>query len=268
MLRPPSEYESTKISLSSHVAKINNLFFDSAIIFFVPKVANKGVDLASLQCTIVQITDRGEWGKEEESFTVDASSFSNRKYRSFDLTTDAEYSLKIIPPPELRMGILEIYFDPDLLSTNHPNHHMSTTENPSTIDISALTSAISASGAASVAAIQAASDTANKRVKKIVEKSYVPVQWSAPANHIAIPVDNDRMAVEIYNNGNVAIAFDTFLDITLKAATPQLDNLIQPGGKARLEASEANKGVLLYRLTGFVGANTAIALINQDYPTP
>ena len=112
MLRPPTEYESTRVELSNRVAKVENLFFDSAIIFFTPKVANKGVDLASLQCTIVQITDRGEWGKEEEEFTVDASSISNRKYRLFDLNTDAEYSLKILPPPELRMGILEIYFDP------------------------------------------------------------------------------------------------------------------------------------------------------------
>jgi hypothetical protein len=120
----------------THLAKIDNLFFDSAIIFFVPKVADKGVDLANLQCTIVQITDRGEWGKEEETFTVDASSFDNRKYRSFDLNTDAEYSLKIIPPPELRMGILEIYFDPTISTQSN----MAVVNNPSDnpIDFSAV----------------------------------------------------------------------------------------------------------------------------------
>ena len=152
MLRPPTEYESTRIELSNRVAKVENLFFDSAIIFFTPKVANKGVDLASLQCTIVQITDRGEWGKEEETFTVDASSLSNRKYRTFDLNTDAEYSLKILPPPELRMGILEIYFDPTELPMS--------ISNPSQADPAALQAAVAANIPAMAAAIGAASGTA------------------------------------------------------------------------------------------------------------
>jgi hypothetical protein len=152
MLRPPTEYESTRVELSNRVAKVENLYFDSAIIFFTPKVANKGVDLASLQCTIVQITDRGEWGKEEETFTVEASSLSNRKYRLFDLTTDAEYSLKILPPPELRMGILEIYFDPTELPMG--------VSNPGQADPAALQAAVAANIPAMAAAIGAASGTA------------------------------------------------------------------------------------------------------------
>jgi hypothetical protein len=145
MLRSPSEYESTRIELSSRVAKVENLYFDSAIIFFTPKVANKGVDLASLQCTIVQITDRGAWGKEEETFTVDASSFNNRKYRLFDLTTDAEYSLKILPPPELRMGILEIYFDPNQSNIQSSgNFNYMPSNNPVSFNPSDLTTAFSA----------------------------------------------------------------------------------------------------------------------------
>jgi hypothetical protein len=264
MLRPPSEYESTKLNLSSHVAKIDNLLFDRAIIFFVPKVANKGVDLASLQCTIVQITDRGEWGKEETQFTVESSSINNRKYREFDLTTDAEYSLKIIPPPELRMGILEIYFDPSLLSTNHS---MSTTSNPATIDISALTSAISAGSAAQVAATQAASQAANKTVQRLVESNYTPVLWSAPKNHVAISPDPTCMGIKLYNNGSVAIAYDTFLDINQKSATPQLDNIIQPGGETNIDASESNIGVLLYALSAIPTGKTALILIDREYPT-
>ncbi|NJR31621.1 MAG: hypothetical protein HC778_00520 [Chamaesiphon sp. CSU_1_12] len=63
MLRPPSEYELTKINLSNSKAYVNDLCFDSAIIFFTPKVANKGVDIATLQCTIVQIIDRGGMGE-------------------------------------------------------------------------------------------------------------------------------------------------------------------------------------------------------------
>jgi hypothetical protein len=156
MLRPPSDYESTRIELSNRVAKVENLDFDSAIIFFTPKVADKGVNLANLQCTIVQITDRGAWGKEEETFTVDASSFSNRKYRLFDLTTDAKYSLKITPPPELRLGILEIHFDP-----NQSNSYMgvSNPSQPST-DAAALQAAVAANIPAMAAAIGAASGTA------------------------------------------------------------------------------------------------------------
>jgi hypothetical protein len=142
MLRPPSDYKLTKVNLTSHPTKINNLLFDTAIIFFVPKVANKGVDLTTLVCEIVQIIDRGEWGKEEVSFTVDASSFSNRKRREFDLTADAEYSLKIVPPPELRMGILEIYFDPN--HSNHSGIHLSTmgVTNPPSSDPAALQAAL------------------------------------------------------------------------------------------------------------------------------
>jgi hypothetical protein len=161
MLRPPSEYESTRVELSNRVAKVENLYFDSAIIFFTPKVADKGVNLANLQCTIVQITDRGAWGKEEETFTVEASSLSNRKYRTFDLTTDAEYSLKIIPPPELRMGILEIHFDP-----NQSNIYLSSmgVSNPSTstpsTDPAAFQAALVANNAALAQAVGASTGSA------------------------------------------------------------------------------------------------------------
>jgi hypothetical protein len=158
MLRSPSEYETTRVELSNRVAKVENLYFDSAIIFFTPKVADKGVNLANLQCTIVQITDRGAWGKEEETFTVEASSLSNRKYRTFDLNTDAEYSLKIIPPPELRMGILEIHFDP-----NQSNSYMGvsnpSTSTPST-DPAAFQAALTANNAALAQAVGASTGAA------------------------------------------------------------------------------------------------------------
>jgi hypothetical protein len=211
MLRPPSEYEFTRIELSNRVAKVENLYFDSAIIFFTPKVANKGVDLTSLQCTIVQITDRGAWGKEEETFTVDASSFNNRKYRLFDLTTDAEYSLKIIPPPELRMGILEIYFDP-----NHSNIHLSTmgVNNPATTDPAALQAALAAVipqmaqaiGTQSGAAVQQA--LANQAVAAESKNSktlpFTIKAWSGDIrNHLILPANLTRMGLSASHPGKL-----------------------------------------------------------------
>jgi hypothetical protein len=215
MLKPPSEYESTRIELSNRVAKVDNLFFDSAIIFFTPKVADKGISLTNLQCTIVQITDRGAWGKEEETFTVDASSFSNRKYRLFDLTTDAEYSLKIIPPSELRMGILEIFFDP-----TQSNIHLSPmgVSNPSTstasTDPAALQAAITATipamaqaiGAQSGAAVQqalanqeAATEARNSRTIPLTIKA-----WSGEiGNHEVLRANPVRIGANLAHPGKL-----------------------------------------------------------------
>jgi hypothetical protein len=211
MLRPPSEYESTRIEISSRVAKVENLHFDSAIIFFTPKVADKGVNLANLQCTIVQITDRGAWGKEEETFTVDASSLSSRKYRLFDLTTDAIYSLKIIPPPELRMGFLEIYFDP-----TQSNIHLSQmgVSNPASTDPAALQAAIigaipqmaQAIGQQSGAAVQQA--LANQVIaaesKNSKTKAYTIKAWTGDINnHKILGTDLTRMGASAAHPGKL-----------------------------------------------------------------
>jgi hypothetical protein len=211
MLRPPSEYESTRIELSNRVAKIDNLFFESAIIFFTPKVANKGVNIANLQCTIVQITDRGAWGTEEEqTFTVDPSSINNRKYREFNLTTDSEYSLKIIPPPELRMGILEIYFDPTI--SNHQNFNLPImgVNNPqvSSSDPTALSNAIlavapqlaqaiGAQTGAALASQAAAIESKNSNTTTVMIKA-----WTGDINnHKIIGQNNIRLGVHLMHPG-------------------------------------------------------------------
>jgi hypothetical protein len=221
MLRPPSEYEVTKVQLSSRVAKINNLSFDSAIIFFVPKVADPRVDLASLQCTIVQITDRGAWGKEEETFTVDASSFENRKYREFDLTTDAEYSLKIIPPPELRMGILEIYFDP-----HHSNIHLPLmgVSNPSTSTASTDPAALQAAIVAAIPAMAQAIGTqsgvavqqalANQETAKEAKNSrtvpFTVKPWSGDiVNHQILAANPVRIGANLAHPGRLVSSTNT-----------------------------------------------------------
>jgi hypothetical protein len=261
MLRPPSEYEAAKVSLSSRAAKIDNLFFDSAIIFFVPKVADKGVDLASLVCTIVQITDRGEWGKEEESFTVDASSLNNRKYRQFDLTTDAEYCLRIVPPPELRMGVLEIYFDP----TTSNKSAMATLNNPSstTVDMTAVTAAITAGSTAQIAATQALQAATSKQVKQIQESVYTANIWSnVPGNHIALPKDPLRMGVTLLNTSNKPVYYDLFIDINTKSTVPQYDNVMAPGGSVTLGNDESVTGLMLYCIGG---TGTATVAVNQAY---
>ena len=248
MLRPPNEYESTRVNLSTRVVKINNLFFDRAVIFFVPKVADKGVDLASLQCTIVQVTDRGEWGKEEEEFTVNTSSFDNRKYREFDLNTDAEYSLKIVPPPELRMGILEIYFDPTILSSRT----MGTFDNPVnvTTDFSPVIAAISASSAAEVAATQANTAVVGRKVVSETDSEYTPTVWSnTPANHVAVQPDPARFGGSFYNTGNKPLQIDKFLVLANKTPASQADGLLQPGGTYTFKVEEAHMGYLISALT-------------------
>ncbi len=201
MLRPPSDYILATVSLSSRTAKVENLDYDSAIIFFTPKVADKRVDLASLQCTIVQITDRGEWGKEEEEFTVEASSFENRKRRVFDLTTDSRYSLKIIPPPELRMGILEIYFDPIMPSNNPPEQQSITAADITAGMVAAAPQLATAIGAESRAAMESQFD--NQAAKNTIETLVTVTAWSGnAANHIVLPASTDRIGIKSANNGN------------------------------------------------------------------
>ena len=212
MLKPPSDYQLTKVNLTSHSAKIDNLVFDTAVIFFVPKVADKGVDLTGLVCTIVQIIDRGEWGKEEVSFTVDASSISNRKHREFDLTADAPYSLKIIPPNELRMGILEIYFDPD--HSNHSAIHLPLmgVSNPASSDVAAIQAAFTAAipqmaqaiGTQSGAAMQQAM-TNQAAIMETKNSNTIPftVQaWSGDIKkHLVLPANAARMGVHMMHPG-------------------------------------------------------------------
>jgi hypothetical protein len=202
MLKPPSEYERVETQLSSRSTKIDNLYFDSAIIFFIPKVADKGVNLASLSCTITQITDRGEWGKEEEDFTVEASSFSNRKYREFDLTTNAVYSMKINPPPELRMGILEIYFDPTIQNTSNMG-----TNNPATapVDTEAIATAVGLAmqmnNEAQAQATAMAIRTSNT-VKKPTGFTKQVEPWSGDiTNHLIVEENPDRRQSKIYHTG-------------------------------------------------------------------
>jgi hypothetical protein len=248
MLRSPTEYETTRVELSNRVAKIENLYFDSAIIFFTPKVADKGVNLANLQCTIVQITDRGEWGKEEETFTVDASSVSNRKYRVFDLNTDAEYSLKILPPPELRMGILELYFDP---TNSIQSSVMGSLNNPVnvTTDFSPVIAAISANSANEVTATSDLKAVVSRKVATETEFIYTPTVWSNnPSNHIALAPDPTRFGGNFLNTGTKPVAIDKYLDISTKTSTAQYDGIIQPGGTYNFTVEEANMGYLLYAL--------------------
>jgi hypothetical protein len=103
-----------------------------AIIYFTPKIGEKNIDLTFLTCEFVQIIDRGEWGKEEVSYSVEASSASNRKYREFYFETDCDsYELKFMPPVGLKLGIIEIYFDPTPIYSRSSNPGF---DNPRPVD--------------------------------------------------------------------------------------------------------------------------------------
>jgi hypothetical protein len=157
-------------------------------------------------------------------------------------------------------SVLEFYTSDLGISEN-----MSTTSNPINFDLSAVTNAIAAGTAAQVAATQAATQAANKTVQRLVESTYAPIAWIGANKHIAVTVDATRMATEIFNNGTIPVYFDLFLDINAKASTPQMDNVIQPGGQTRIDAAEGNMGVLLYT----VGVRTpGSVLINQEFSTP
>ncbi|WP_309736731.1 hypothetical protein [Chamaesiphon sp. OTE_75_metabat_556] len=150
-------------------------------------------------------------------------------------------------------SVLEFYTSDLGISAN-----MSTTSNPINFDLSAIANAISAGTAAQVGAIQAA----NKNVQRLDESTYSPISWVSADKHIAVLVNSTRIATEIFNNGTVPVYFDLFLDVNTKAATPQMDNIIQPGGQARIDAAEGNMGVLLYTM----GSPTAgSVLINQEF---
>jgi hypothetical protein len=247
MLRPPSDYQLTKVQLSSHSTKINNLFFDSAIIFFTPKVADKKVDISTLNCTIVQIIDRGEWGKEEVPFTVDASSFSNRKHREFDLTADAEYSLKIIPPPELRMGILEVYFDPNHSNLSSINSSSMGVTNPQSSDPAALQTALQAVipqmaeaiGVQSGVAVQKALDnTATAAASRDSKTTLVELKpWSGSiTNHQILPLSPLRQGVHLLHLGkgfNTANISDVFIAAGTQTGRTQTgyDYVMNAGGE-------------------------------------
>lgn len=281
MLRPPSDYKFTKVNLTSHQTKIDNLLFDTAIIFFVPKVADKGVDLTTLDCEIVQIIDRGEWGKEEVSFTVDASSFSNRKRREFDLTADAEYSLKIVPPPELRMGILEIYFDP-----NHYNHsgiHLSNmgVTNPPSSDSAALQAALTAVipqmaqaiGTQSGAAVQQAlaNNNAAEEAKTSTTNNVEIKPWTGDiTKHQILLANPARMGVHVLHMGkdfsaqNISNVFVAAGTLNGRTATGY-DYIMNAGGEFN---NEPNRETLPLYMWVAAGKPIATVTLTEYLPAP
>jgi hypothetical protein len=214
-LKTPDLYEHHRVNLSSHIGKIANLTFDKAIIFFIPKVADKGINPESLSCTIVQVIDRGEWGKEEVSITVDASSLKNRKYREFDLNTDGyPYSLKILPVSGCRLAVLDFYFDPDFNSVNYPMP----TNNP--INFTGLTPADIAAGVLAASpqlAAQIAAETNNvltaqeqqKTARSTKDHTFTITAWTGDANnHVILGDDKSRLGLKALNLGNNRVHID------------------------------------------------------------
>jgi hypothetical protein len=281
MIRPPADYQLTKVDLSSRTQKIGSFHFDSAIIFFVPKVADKGIDITTLICTIVQVIDRGEWGKEEVSFTVDASSLSNRKHRLFDLMADAPYDLKLIPPPELRLGILEIYFDPNY--SQLPNIHLPNmgVTNPSSSDPAALQAAILATipamaqaiGQQSGAAVQIALANNNSSLEASISttKASVIKAWSGDIrNHQILDVNLTRLAIHGTHPGKNLLATNTadvFLAVGSITGRDQnkWDHVLSAGGEF---ISDPDKERLPLYAWLAVGKPDTTITVTEYFPQP
>ena len=140
MPKPLSSYKLCETQISSRPVTISGGTYSNAVIFFTPKIGDKNIDITTLNCEFIQIIDRGEWGKEEVTDSLVASSTSNRKYREFYFDTDCDsYELKFIPPVGLKLGIIQVYFDIELINFN--NSEMPTTHNQIN-DPNALTNAL------------------------------------------------------------------------------------------------------------------------------
>jgi hypothetical protein len=218
----------------------------------------KGVTIEQIPSAILssslEILGLGELGGED--YDILASQEGRKRVQIINIDPSLPHKLLFHQVSDLVTNSVIEFYTSDLgISEN-----MSTTSNPINFDVSAITNAISAGTAAQVGAIQAA----NKAVQRLVESAYVPLPWERANKHIALAADSTRMATEIFNNGTVPVYFDLFLDINAKATTPQMDNIIQPGGQARIDAAEGWMGVLLYTM----GSRTAgSVLINQEFST-
>jgi hypothetical protein len=191
-----------------------------------------------------------------EDYQISASQQGRDRVQLITLDPSLPYKFLFHEVSDLVTNSVIEFYTSDLGITAN----MSTTSNPINLDFSAATNAMAANTAAQVAAIQ----SNNKTVQRLDESTYAPGNWERANKHIAVQVDSTRMATEIFNNGTVPVYFDLFLDVNTKAATPQMDNIIQPGGQARIDAAEGNMGVLLYTM----GSPTAgSVLINQEFST-
>jgi hypothetical protein len=142
---------------------------------------------------------------------------------------------------------------------------MSTINNPSetTVDMSAVTTAITDAAAAQVAAIQQSSAIENRKVEKIIDDTYTAVVWSSNAeNHIALQPDRDILRIVLTNIGTKNVYFDTFMDIGSKASTPQYDSFMAPKGVVTIEGNESSVGVLLYTIGA--ASSTSDVLISLE----
>jgi hypothetical protein len=202
----------------------------------------------------LEILGLGELGGED--YDILASQEGRKRVQIINIDPSLPHKLLFHQVSDLVTNSVIEFYTSDLgISEN-----MSTTSNPINFDVSAITNAISAGTAAQVGAIQAA----NKNVQRLVESAYVPIAWVSANKHIALPADSTRMATEIFNNGTVPVYFDLFLDINAKATTPQMDNVIQPGGQARIDAAEGSMGILLYTMGN---RTVGSVLINQEFST-
>jgi hypothetical protein len=237
MPKSMSSYESCETQISNRPVRISGKHYGMAIIFFTPKIGERNTNISSLTCEFLQVIDRGEWGKEEVSYSVEASSSSNRKYREFYFETDCDsYELKFIPPTGLKLGLLEIYFDPDYSTSSA----MSPSNNPFTSEQSITPADIAAGMVAAAPQLAAAIGVENRAAMAAqfnqetasnTNELLVTVKaWSGnAANHIVLPANPARLGIRsssagtntVYINvGNPAgVQFNSYDDTIIKGGS-------------------------------------------------
>lgn len=223
MPKPISRYDLSRTEISSRSVTILGQNYGSAIIYFTPKIGEKNVDIKSLSCEFVQIIDRGEWGKEEVRFSVEASSSTNRKYRQFYFENDGDsYELKFLPTQGLKLALIEVYFDPDSIN-NMP------TNNPSQVDPSALAAAFS-TALANNAQIQADA-TANAinqsgKGRRTTSSLVQALPWSGNfTNHKIVLANINRLQSRLFHTGKNGTAISNSRVSAIIGSTTNKTNL-------------------------------------------
>jgi hypothetical protein len=277
-MQTPDEYDRATINLGSrYPSSTAALNYDRAVIFFTPKIADRGIDLAGMECEMVQIVNRGEWGTEEINFTIPPSSPTNRRWREYYLTQDCiDFTLKFIPPVGLRMGIIELY-----LANNEFNPNNMPTSNPGDpVDVTALANAIGNNvgaaisaqnpnlaaqmGEATAAALNRAQQT--RSVPNVLTAS----PWSGDIkNHEIAPEDSKRLKIKLFHTGTTNGTNNSNSEVSIVVGDPSgkgnkiRDHYLAP--KGNYESSDEEDISIVY---AWVNANQNPALLSATEVFP
>jgi hypothetical protein len=263
-MRSIDDYIHTRIQLGRSAAYTADVNFHSAIIFFTPKIVDKGIDPNGLSCEMVQVIDRGDWGKEDVESNIEASSLSNRKFREFYLKAECEsYTLKFIPPLGLKLGLIDIYFDQDF--DNMPS------SNPSSVNSADITAGVAAALAQNNEQAAAANAAANNRAVRTRPKSLTALAkpWTGDIqNHLLLAENADRLQVDLMHTGrNATTISNSRVKLVIGDTTDKNDNayddFVERDG--HWHSAEENDTSAIY---GWVEANKAPVIVSFSLRLP